>query len=164
MRSLGSGLIINPDGYIVTSDHVVDGATEVRVKLSDGRDLPAKIVGRDAKTDLALLKIDVSALPTIPLGDSGQLQVGEPVMAIGNPFGLEQTVTTGIVSATGRVIGEGPYDDFIQTDTSINPGNSGGPPINARGQAVGITPPSSARAEGLSGSASPFPSTWPSPS
>jgi serine protease Do len=138
LRSLGSGFIINPEGYIVTNNHVVDGAAEVRVRLSDGRDLPATIAGRDARTDLALLRIAASALPTIPLGDSGRLQVGEPVMAIGNPFGLEQTVTTGIVSATGRVIGEGPYDDFIQTDASINPGNSGGPLIDARGQAVGI--------------------------
>jgi serine protease Do len=96
------------------------------------------VVGRDPKTDLALLKVEANGLPVIPLGDSTQLQVGEPVMAIGNPFGLERTVTTGIVSATGRVIGQGPYDDFIQTDASINPGNSGGPLINTRGQAVGI--------------------------
>ncbi|OLC16143.1 MAG: hypothetical protein AUH29_05940 [Candidatus Rokubacteria bacterium 13_1_40CM_69_27] len=138
VRSLGSGFIIHPDGYVVTNNHVVDGATETKVRLSDGRELPAKVLGRDARTDLVLLKIDATGLPAIPLGDSSQLQVGEPVMAIGNPFGLEQTVTTGIVSATGRVIGEGPYDDFIQTDASINPGNSGGPLINARGQAVGI--------------------------
>src|SRR5690349_16564126 len=137
-RGLGSGFIINADGYVVTNNHVVDGATEVRVKLSDGRDLKATVVGRDPKTDVALLKIDADHLPVIPMGDSSRLQVGEPVMAIGNPFGLEQTVTTGIVSATGRVIGEGPYDDFIQTDASINPGNSGGPLINAHGQAVGI--------------------------
>jgi len=137
-RSLGSGFIINPDGHIVTNNHVVDGATEIKVKLSDGRELPAKVVGRDAKTDLALLKVEGTGLPVIPLGNSGELQVGESVMAIGNPFGLEQTVTTGIVSATGRVIGEGPYDNFIQTDASINPGNSGGPLINTRGQAVGI--------------------------
>ncbi len=138
VRSLGSGFIINADGYVVTNNHVVDGATEIRVKLADGREFPAKVVGRDAKTDLALLKIDATGLPVVPLGDSSTLQVGEPVMAIGNPFGLEQTVTTGIVSATGRVIGEGPYDEFIQTDASINPGNSGGPLINTRGQAIGI--------------------------
>jgi serine protease Do len=137
-RSLGSGFVINPDGHIVTNNHVVDGATEIKVKLSDGRELAARVVGRDAKTDLALLKVEASGLPVIPLGNSAELQVGEPVMAIGNPFGLEQTVTTGIVSATGRVIGEGPYDNFIQTDASINPGNSGGPLINARGQAIGI--------------------------
>jgi serine protease Do len=138
VQSLGSGFIISAKGYIVTNNHVVDDATEVRVKLSDGRELKATVVGKDQKTDVALLKIDASGLPTIPLGDSSELQVGEPVMAIGNPFGLEQTVTTGIVSATGRVIGEGPYDDFIQTDASINPGNSGGPLINTRGQAIGI--------------------------
>jgi serine protease Do len=138
VRSLGSGFVINADGFIVTNNHVVDGATEIKVTLADGRELGAKVLGRDPKTDLALLKVEAAGLPVIALGDSGRLQVGEPVMAIGNPFGLEQTVTTGIVSATGRVIGEGPYDDFIQTDASINPGNSGGPLINVQGQAIGI--------------------------
>ena len=137
-RGLGSGFVVNADGYVVTNNHVVDGATEIRVKLADGRELAGRVVGRDPRTDLALLKVEAHGLPTIPLGDSSALKVGEPVMAIGNPFGLEQTVTTGIVSATGRVIGEGPYDDFIQTDASINPGNSGGPLINARGQVIGI--------------------------
>jgi serine protease Do len=137
-RAAGSGFVINADGYIVTNNHVVENANTVVVKLSDGRELNATIVGRDPKTDLALLKVDAKNLPVIGLGDSAALQVGEPVMAIGNPFGLEQTVTTGIVSATGRVIGAGPYDNFVQTDTSINPGNSGGPLINARGQVVGI--------------------------
>jgi serine protease Do len=138
VKSLGSGFIINASGYVVTNNHVIDGATEIRVTLADGREFPGKLVGRDPKTDLALVKIEASGLPVIPLGDSSALQVGEPVMAIGNPFGLQQTVTSGIVSATGRVIGEGPYDDFIQTDASINPGNSGGPLINSRGEAVGI--------------------------
>jgi serine protease Do len=138
VRSLGSGFIINPNGYIVTNNHVVDGATTIQVKTAAGRELPAKVVGRDSKTDLALIKVEATGLPVIPLGDSSRLQVGEPVMAIGNPFGLEQTVTSGIVSAIGRVIGQGPYDDFIQTDASINPGNSGGPLIDPRGQAVGI--------------------------
>ena len=138
LRSLGSGFVINPSGLIVTNNHVVDGATEIKVTLADERELPGRVLGRDPKTDIALLKVDATGLPVVPLGDSSRLQVGEPVMAIGNPFGLEQTVTTGIVSATGRVIGEGPYDDFIQTDASINPGNSGGPLINAQGQAVGI--------------------------
>ena len=138
VRSLGSGFIINPSGYVLTNNHVTDKATEIHVKLADGRELSAKVVGRDPKTDLALLKVDATGLPVIPLGDSSGLQVGAPVMAIGNPFGLEQTVTTGIVSATGRVIGEGPYDDFIQTDASINPGNSGGPLINGQGQAIGV--------------------------
>jgi serine protease Do len=135
----GSGFVISKDGHILTNNHVVDDAASVQVKLSDGREFTAKVVGKDAKTDLALIKIDAPAdLPVLPLGDSAALQVGEPVMAIGNPFGLEQTVTTGIVSATGRLIGSGPYDDFIQTDASVNPGNSGGPLINARGEAVGI--------------------------
>ena len=138
VRATGSGFIINANGYILTNNHVIDGATQVTVKLSDGRELPGKVLGRDPKTDIALLKIEASGLRVIPLGDSSASQVGEPVMAIGNPFGLEQTVTTGIVSATGRSIGAGPYDDFIQTDASINPGNSGGPLINARGQAIGI--------------------------
>jgi serine protease Do len=138
LNGLGSGFIISPDGMIVTNNHVVDGATEIKVTMSDGREFTAKVLGRDPKTDVALLKIDAQHLPVIALGDTSELQVGEPVMAIGNPFGLEQTVTTGIVSATGRVIGEGPYDDFIQTDAAINPGNSGGPLINARGQAIGI--------------------------
>ena len=138
VRSMGSGFVINPNGYILTNNHVVEGATEITVKLSDGRELTAKMIGRDPKTDLALLKVEATGLPTIALGDSSELKVGEPVMAIGNPFGLEQTVTTGIVSATGRVIGQGPYDDFVQTDASINPGNSGGPLINTRGQAIGI--------------------------
>ncbi|HTO11915.1 MAG TPA: Do family serine endopeptidase [Candidatus Binatia bacterium] len=138
VRGLGSGFVINPEGYIVTNNHVVDGATDIKVKFADGRELHGTVVGRDPKTDLALLKVDAHNLAVVPLGDSARLEVGEPVMAVGNPFGLEQTVTTGIVSATGRVIGEGPYDDFIQTDASINPGNSGGPLINARGEAVGI--------------------------
>jgi serine protease Do len=138
VRAGGSGFILNANGYVVTNNHVVENAADIQVKLGDGRELPAKVVGRDAKTDLALLKIEATGLPVIPLGDSTALQVGEPVMAIGNPFGLEQTVTTGIVSATGRVIGSGPYDNFIQTDASINPGNSGGPLINARGEVIGI--------------------------
>jgi serine protease Do len=138
VRSMGSGFIINANGHIITNNHVVEGASEITVKLSDGRELGATLVGRDPKTDLALLKVEATGLPTVALGDSSELRVGEAVMAIGNPFGLEQTVTTGIVSATGRVIGQGPYDDFVQTDASINPGNSGGPLINSRGQAVGI--------------------------
>jgi len=138
VHGLGSGFIISPEGDIVTNNHVVDGATDIKVTMSDGREFTAKVVGRDSKTDVALLKVDAKNLPVVPLGQTAAVQVGEPVMAIGNPFGLEQTVTTGIVSATGRVIGEGPYDDFIQTDAAINPGNSGGPLINAQGQAVGI--------------------------
>jgi serine protease Do len=138
VRGLGSGFVINADGYVVTNYHVVAGASEIRVRFADGREVPGKVVGGDAKTDLALLKVEGTGLPVIPLGDSSRLEVGEPVMAVGNPFGLEQTVTTGIVSATGRSIGAGPYDDFIQTDASINPGNSGGPLVNARGEVIGV--------------------------
>jgi serine protease Do len=138
VHSLGSGFLIRADGYIVTNNHVVADATDVKVKLADGREFRAKVVGRDEQTDLALVKIEATGLPGIPLGDSDKLQVGDPVMAIGNPFGLQGTVTTGIVSAIGRVIGEGPYDNFIQTDASINPGNSGGPLVNTAGEVVGI--------------------------
>jgi len=137
-HALGSGFLIRADGYLVTNNHVVEGASDIKVKLSDGREFPATVVGRDPQTDLALLKIAAAGLPVLSLGDSDALEVGQPVMAIGNPFGLEGTVTTGIVSAKGRVIGEGPYDDFIQTDASINPGNSGGPLVNAAGDVVGI--------------------------
>ncbi len=138
VHSLGSGFLIRADGYLVTNNHVVANATDITVKLADGREFPAQVVGRDPQTDLALLKIDAAHLPSLPLGDSAQMAVGEPVMAIGNPFGLQGTVTTGIISAEGRVIGEGPYDNFIQTDASINPGNSGGPLVNSRGEVVGI--------------------------
>ncbi len=138
-RSLGSGFIISEDGYILTNNHVVEGSDEVNVKLADGRSFKATTKGQDAKLDIALLKIDTDEdLPVARLGDSEGLKVGEWVMAIGNPFGLEQTVTVGIVSAKGRVIGAGPYDNFIQTDASINPGNSGGPLFNIRGEVVGI--------------------------
>jgi len=137
-QSLGSGFIVSSDGYVGTNFHVVRGASEIVVRLADHTEHQAKLVGGDPKTDLALLKIDVSNLPTLAFGDSDRLQVGEPVMAIGNPFGLDQTVTTGIVSAKERFIGAGPYDDFIQTDASINPGNSGGPLVDVRGALIGI--------------------------
>jgi serine protease Do len=138
-RSLGSGFIISDEGYILTNNHVVGGADEIKVKLSDGREFKAEVKGTDEKLDLAVLKIEVKDhLPVAKLGDSDAIEVGEWVMAIGNPFGLAQTVTAGIVSATGRVIGSGPYDDFIQTDASINPGNSGGPLFNAEGLVIGI--------------------------
>jgi serine protease Do len=116
----------------------VDGAQTIEVTLSDGRTLTGKVVGSDPETDLALIKVEASGLPTLPLGRSSELKVGEPVMAIGNPFGLDHTVTVGIISGTGRVIGAGRYDDFLQTDAAINPGNSGGPLINTRGQVIGI--------------------------
>lgn len=135
----GSGVIISADGDILTNNHVVEGADEITVTLHDGRELDARIVGRDSNTDLALLKVENSAaLPTAQLGNSDQLEVGDWVMAIGNPFGLEATVTVGVLSGKGRVIGAGPYDDFLQTDTSINPGNSGGPLFNVAGEVVGI--------------------------
>jgi serine protease Do len=136
--SLGSGFIISPDGYVVTNNHVVASGGDIVVRLSRGTEHAARVVGTDPPTDLALLKIDVSGLAVLPLGDSDRLQVGEPVMAIGNPFGLDQTVTTGIVSAKERFIGSGPYDEFVQTDASINPGNSGGPLLDSRGADVGI--------------------------
>jgi serine protease Do len=138
-RSLGSGCIVSEDGYILTNNHVVQRADEITVKLYDERELPAEVIGSDPKTDIALIKIkNDGKLPSSNLGDSDSLKVGEWVVAIGNPFGLEHTVTTGIVSAKGRVIGSGPYDDFIQTDASINPGNSGGPLFNLKGEVVGI--------------------------
>jgi serine protease Do len=129
---------VSPDGYVVTNVHVVGGASEIVVRLADHSEHRAKLVGSDPRTDIALLKIDAAGLPTLAFGDSDAAQVGEPVMAIGNPFGLEQTVTTGIVSAKERFIGAGPYDDFIQTDAAINPGNSGGPLVDARGALIGI--------------------------
>ena len=127
-QSLGSGFIVSSDGYIVTNAHVVQQAEQIRVKLSNRDEYDAKLIGVDPKTDVALIKIKPrEELPTVHLGDSDELEVGDWVVAIGNPFGLAATVTAGIVSAKGRVIGAGPYDDFIQTDASINPGNSGGP-------------------------------------
>ncbi|GLI38789.1 DegQ family serine endoprotease [Geobacter hydrogenophilus] len=139
-QSLGSGIIIDKDGYIVTNNHVVDNAEEIKVKLSDGREFKAKVIGRDSKSDLALIKISspFRNLPVLPLGDSDKMRVGDWVLAVGNPFGLEHTVTQGIISATGRVIGSGPYDNFLQTDAPINPGNSGGPLVNLKGEVIGI--------------------------
>ena len=138
-RALGSGFIIDPAGYIVTNNHVVDGATQVSVQLTDGDKYRAKVIGRDDKTDLALLKIDVGhPLPYVAFGDSDQAHEGDWVIAVGNPYGLGGTVTAGIISAHGRNINEGPYDDFMQIDAPINPGNSGGPLFNQQGQVVGI--------------------------
>lgn len=138
-RSVGSGFIVDPEGYILTNDHVVEDGQDLTVKLADGSEHRARVAGRDPKTDIALVKIETERnLPVARLGDSAALEVGEWVLAIGNPFGLEHTVTSGIVSAKGRRIGAGPYDNFIQTDASINPGNSGGPLINLRGEVVGV--------------------------
>jgi serine protease Do len=138
-QGAGSGFIIRKDGLIITNNHVVENAQQISVTLSDKQEYKAKLVGRDPKTDLAIIKIDAkSDLPAAPLGNSATLRVGEWVMAVGNPFGLSNTVTAGIVSAKGRAIGAGPYDDYIQTDAPINPGNSGGPLFNAAGEVVGI--------------------------
>ncbi|CAN2042815.1 serine protease Do [Candidatus Magnetomoraceae bacterium gMMP-15] len=138
-RSLGSGFIIDKAGYIVTNNHVIQGADNIKVKLYNGQEFDASVEGRDEKTDIALIKISgAKNLVPLKMGNSKQLEVGQWVVAIGSPFGLEQTVTAGIVSAKGRTIGSGPYDDFIQTDASINPGNSGGPLINMKSEIVGI--------------------------
>ncbi len=148
-RSLGSGFIINRDGYILTNNHVIENADEIVVRLTNEKEYKAKVVGRDPKTDLAVIKIDDAPdLATVTLGDSDELRVGEWVMAIGNPFGLDHTVTAGIVSAKGRYIGQGSYDNFIQTDAAINPGNSGGPLINLKGEVVGINSAIFSRAGG----------------
>lgn len=146
----GSGVIISSDGYIATNHHVVDDANEITVVLFDETEYDGKVIGTDPKTDLALVKIEPrNPLPAVDFGDSDALRVGEWVMAIGNPFGLSETVTAGIVSAKGRVIGAGPYDDFIQTDASINPGNSGGPLFNLDGDVVGINTAISAQGQGI---------------
>ncbi|WP_320169150.1 DegQ family serine endoprotease [Maridesulfovibrio sp.] len=149
--SLGSGFIISDDGYIVTNNHVVASADEIKVKLqNDGRDYTAKLIGRDKETDLALLKIEADKkLPHLDFADSEKAQVGEWVLAIGNPFGLGHTVTKGIISAKGRIIGAGPFDNFIQTDASINPGNSGGPLIDMNGKVVGINTAIIASGQGI---------------
>ena len=149
-NSLGSGFIISRDGYIFTNHHVVAKADKIKVKLANGKEYDAEIKGRDANTDLALIKIDADEdLPAIKLGDSDKLRVGDWVFAIGSPFGLEHTVTAGIVSAKGRTIGSGPYDNFIQTDASINPGNSGGPLFNLDGEVVGINTAIVAQGQGI---------------
>ncbi len=148
--SLGSGFIISSDGYIFTNHHVVAKADKIKVKLSNGREYDAEVKGRDPNTDLALIKIKADEkLPAVELGDSDKLRVGDWVLAIGNPFGLDYTVTAGIVSAKGRVIGAGPYDNFIQTDASINPGNSGGPLFNLDGKVVGINTAIVAQGQGI---------------
>ena len=150
-HALGTGFVISADGYIVTNNHVVDSADEVLVKMRDGSEHQARVIGADAKLDVALLKIKAKNLKAVTLGDSQALRVGDWVVAIGNPFGLEQTVTAGIVSAKGRVIGAGPYDSFIQTDAAINPGNSGGPLFNVQGEVVGINTAIYSRSGGNNG-------------
>ncbi|MGA2463008.1 MAG: DegQ family serine endoprotease [Thermodesulfobacteriota bacterium] len=149
-RGVGSGFVMSREGYILTNNHVVEDADQIKVKLANGKEYEGKIVGRDPKTDLALVKIEgASDLHPLKLGNSEDLKVGSWVVAVGSPFGLEQTVTAGIVSAKGRVIGSGPYDNFIQTDASINPGNSGGPLINMKGEVVGINTAIIASGQGI---------------
>jgi serine protease Do len=150
-RSLGSGFIIDPKGYVVTNNHVVEGAEKIKVILVGGKEYRATIKGRDPKTDLALIQI-VNPPPNLPFlkfGDSDAIQVGDWVLAVGNPFGLGHTVTQGIISAKGRVIGAGPYDNFLQTDASINPGNSGGPLLNLNGEVIGINTAILASGQGI---------------
>ena len=156
-RSLGSGFIVSADGYVLTNAHVIDSADEVMVKLNDKREFKAKVIGADRLTDVALLKIDASGLPTVRIGDPGKLRVGEWVFAIGSPFGLEQTVTAGIVSAKGRSLPDENYVPFIQTDVAINPGNSGGPLFNMRGEVVGINSQIYSRSGGYMGLAFSIP-------
>lgn len=150
-HALGSGFVINSDGLILTNNHVVEKATEIKVKLQNGKEYDAKIVGRDPKTDLALIqaKPDKDFPQPAVLGNSDAMRVGDWVMAVGNPFGLGQTVTTGIISGTGRVIGAGPYDDFLQTDAAINPGNSGGPLFDMNGAVIGINTAIVAQGQGI---------------
>ena len=151
VRSGGSGFIISSDGYILTNAHVVDGADEVTVKLTDRREFKAKVIGTDARSDIALIKINASNLPKVPIGDSEQLQPGEWVIAIGSPFGFENSVTAGIVSATGRSLPSENYVPFIQTDVAVNPGNSGGPLFNMKGEVVGINSQIFSRSGGYMG-------------
>ncbi len=151
-RSLGSGVIVDPSGYIVTNNHVVAKADEIKVLLSDKREFIGKVVGSDPKSEIAVIKIDATDLPVVPWGDSDKLEIGEYVLAIGNPFGLNQTVTQGIVSAVGRAnVGIADYEDFIQTDAAINPGNSGGALVNLRGELVGINTAIFSRSGGYMG-------------
>jgi serine protease Do len=159
-QSLGSGVIVSEDGYIVTNNHVIEKAQEIKVLLSNKKDYNAKLIGADPKTDIAVIKIDGKGLTALPWGDSNKLKVGEIVFAIGNPFGLNQTVTMGMISAVGRAnVGIADYEDFIQTDAAINPGNSGGALINARGELIGINTAILSRTGGYQGIGFAVPST-----
>ena len=137
-KSLGSGFIVDSRGYILTNDHVVKDATKIKVKLQDGRELPGTVVGMDPMTDLAVIKVDASNLPVLKLANSDHVKVGEWVLAFGSPFGLDETMTAGIISAKGRNLYSSNYDNFLQTDAAINPGNSGGPLVNLSGEVIGI--------------------------
>jgi serine protease Do len=150
-RSLGSGFVVSADGYILTNAHVVDSADEILVRLTDKREFKARVIGADKRTDVALIKIDATALPTVRLGDPGLLKVGEWVVAIGSPFGFDNSVTAGIVSAKGRSLPQENYVPFIQTDVAVNPGNSGGPLFNMRGEVVGINSQIYSRSGGFMG-------------
>ncbi len=156
-KSLGSGFIISPDGYVLTNAHVVDSADEILVKLTDKREFKAKVIGADKRTDVALIKIEASGLPSVKLGDPAKLRVGEWVVAIGSPFGFESSVTAGIVSAKGRSLPQENYVPFIQTDVAINPGNSGGPLFNMKGEVVGINSQIYSRTGGYMGLAFAIP-------
>jgi serine protease Do len=156
-KSLGSGFIISNDGYVLTNAHVVDSADEILVKLTDKREFKAKVIGADKRTDVALIKIEANALPTVKLGDPSRLKVGEWVVAIGSPFGFENTVTAGIVSAKGRSLPQENFVPFIQTDVAINPGNSGGPLFNMKGEVVGINSQIYSRTGGYMGLAFAIP-------
>ncbi len=159
-QGLGSGVIVTSDGYIVTNNHVIEGADELSVSLPDKRTFKAKVIGTDPKTDVAVVKIDASNLPTLPWGDASQLEVGEMVLAVGNPFGLSQTVTMGIISAIGRAnVGIVDYEDFIQTDAAINPGNSGGALVNLKGELIGINTAIFSQSGGYMGIGFAIPST-----
>src|SRR5262245_12953533 len=148
-RGEGSGFIVDPAGYILTNHHVVASPERIRVRLADKRELPATLVGSDASTDLALIKVDAQDLPVVPLGDSDRLRVGEWVCAIGNPYRFDHSVTVGVVSSKGRKIWDASFDSYIQTDAAINPGNSGGPLINDAGEAVGISSAVSREGQGI---------------
>jgi serine protease Do len=150
-HSLGSGFVISADGYILTNAHVIEGAEEINVRLTDKREYKARVIGADRRTDVALIKIDASGLPAVRLGDATQLKVGEWVLAIGSPFGFDNTVTAGIVSAKGRALPQENFVPFIQTDVAINPGNSGGPLFNMRGEVVGINSQIYSRTGGFMG-------------
>ena len=160
-NSLGSGVIINRDGYVLTNNHVIQGADAIQVSLKDGRSSTATVIGTDPETDIALLKIDLDNLPVITIGDSEQLEIGDVVLAIGNPFGVGQTVTMGIVSATGRTqLGINTFENFIQTDAAINPGNSGGALVDAYGRLIGINTAIFSRSGGSQGVGFAIPARW----
>ena len=150
-RSLGSGFIIGSDGYILTNAHVIEGADEIDVRFTDKREFQAKVIGADRRTDVALIKVEARGLPVVKFGDPTRLKVGEWVVAIGSPFGFDNTVTAGIVSAKGRSLPEESFVPFIQTDVAINPGNSGGPLFNMRGEVVGINSQIYSRTGGFMG-------------